>query len=312
MRVALTFLIASLFLLSCQDRDKKGQLLDTPTSGTLKIVADESLRPLIETEIATFNGIYTKANIQAEYLSESDAMDALLNDSVRLAVVTRRLTPEEKKFFKDNQMSVAQVDVAESGIAIIVHKENRDTLINMSQLAGLLQGKINNWQQLGSRKNAGIEIVFDSPKSGLIRHLKDSVAKVQTLPAYCFAVKNNEAVVDHVSKNVNAMGLIGLEWISDRDDSTSNSFLNRVKVMAVAGDSTHFQPFQAYIALKYYPLRRTITLINREARSGLNAGFIAFFASERGQRIVLKMGLVPKTMPLRIVQVNPKPFKIEK
>jgi phosphate transport system substrate-binding protein len=118
-------------------------------------------------------------------------------------------------------------------------------------------------------------------------------------------------VVDYVSKNQNALGLIGLEWVSDRDDSTTNAFLDKIKVVALAGDSTHFQPYQAYLALKYYPLMRTISIINREGRTGLGTGFAAFFASERGQRIVLKAGLVPKTMPLRIIQVNNKPFAIE-
>jgi phosphate transport system substrate-binding protein len=175
-----------------------------------------------------------------------------------------------------------------------------------------MRGEITRWDQIGGNSKAGIEIVFDNPGSGVVRHLKDSIAKVEKLPANCFAVKNNEAVVDYVSKNKNALGVIGVEWISDSDDSTTNTFLSRAKVVGVSGDSIHFQPYQAYMALKHYPLTRTITTINREGRTGLGTGFVAFFASERGQRIVLKAGLVPKTMPLRIVQVNPKPFQIEK
>ena len=111
--------------------------------------------------------------------------------------------------------------------------------------------------------------------------------------------------------NRNALGLIGLEWISDKDDSTSNSFLARIKVMSVAGDSAHFKPYQAYLALKYYPLARKITILSREARWGLGGGFMAFFASERGQRIVLKAGLVPVTMPLRVVEIDRRSFDIE-
>lgn len=117
--------------------------------------------------------------------------------------------------------------------------------------------------------------------------------------------------MDYVSQNENALGLIGLEWISDKDDSTSNSFMKRIRVMSVAGDSTHFKPYQAYLALKYYPLARKVTILSREARSGLGSGFMAFVASERGQRIVLKAGLVPVTMPLRVVEINRRSFDIE-
>jgi phosphate transport system substrate-binding protein len=311
MKALILFIPALLFISACQDRDKQGRVLDTPTSGFIKIAVDESLRPLLEAEISTFEALYTRADIEPSYYPEAEAIDALLKDSVRLAVVTRRFTQEEKDYFKDIKITPTELDVAISAVALIVHRENQDTLINIDQLRALLQGKISSWNELDGKNKAGIEIVFDNPNSGLIRHLKDSIAHVEKLPANTFAAENNEAVIEYVSENKNALGLIGLEWISDKDDSTSNSFLERVRVMSIAGDTTHFKPYQAYLALKYYPLARRITILSREARKGLGTGFMAFVASERGQRIVLKAGLVPVTMPLRVVEVNPTPFEIE-
>lgn len=304
-------LVPLLLITGCKDLDKDGKPLDTPTSGSIKIAVDESLRPLLEAELSTFEALYPRADIEAFYYPEAEAIDALLTDSVRLAVVTRKFTKEEKEYFKKITITPGERDVALSAVALIVHRNNPDTLINMSQLRALLQGDITQWHQLGGKNNAGIEIVFDNPNSGLIRHLKDSVAKVDKLPANTFAVNNNQAVVDYVSENENALGLIGLEWISDKEDSTSNSFLNKIRVMSVAGDSAHFKPYQAYLALKYYPLARRITVLSREARSGLGTGFTAFFASERGQRIVLKAGLVPVTMPLRVVEIDRESWDIE-
>lgn len=310
-KVVVFILPIVLLLAACKDRDRDGNVLDTPTSGFIKIAIDESLRPLIDAEVSTFEGLYTRADIESHYFAEADAIDALLKDSVRLAVVTRKFTASEKEYFKRIKITPTELDIAISAIALIVHRDNPDTLINMDQIRSLLQGTTNTWSELGSKKKAGIEIVFDNPNSGLIRHLKDSVAKVDTLPSNCFAVENNEAVIDFVSQNENALGLIGIEWISDKDDSTSNSFLNRIRVMSVAGDSAHFKPYQAYLALKYYPLSRRITILSREARTGLGNGFMAFVASEGGQRIVLKAGLVPVTMPLRVVQIRQEPFEIE-
>ena len=313
MKRSTVFLIACTVFFACQEKNKYGKVADTPTTGEITIVADESLKPIVEAEVETFNALHKKANIKVIYLPEADAITAMLReDSLKLAVVTRGLTPEERKYLMEkNKVRARQDSMATSGIALIVNRENPDTLLTMDQLKDLLTGKKTTWKQIGGRSNNGIEIVFDNPNSGLIRMLKDSVAKVDSLPKSCFAVSKNEAVVDYVSKNRNALGLIGLEWISDRDDSTTNAFLNKIKVVALAGDSTHFQPYQAYLALKYYPLMRTIITINREGRTGLGTGFSAFFASERGQRIVLKAGLVPKTMPLRIIQANTKPFAIE-
>jgi phosphate transport system substrate-binding protein len=313
MKHAVLFCIPIVLFFSCHEKNKYGKVADTPTTGEITIVADESLKPIVEAEIETFNALHKNANIKVIYLPEAEAITAMLKeDSLKLAVVTRKLTAEERKYLMETSKVKAREDeMAASGIALIVNQANPDTLLTMTNLRDLLTGKISTWKQVGGRSDNGIEIVFDNPNSGLIRHLKDSVANVDSLPKNCFAVNDNQAVVDYVSKNRNALGLIGLEWISDRDDSTSNAFLHQIRVVALAGDSAHFQPYQAYLALKYYPLMRTITTINREGRTGLATGFAAFFASERGQRIVLKAGLVPKTMPLRIVQVNNKPFAIE-
>jgi phosphate transport system substrate-binding protein len=312
LKLAAAAFTVAITLASCQQRDRDGRPLDTTTSGEIKVAIDESLRPLMDAELQTFHALYKRASIEPLYLAVAEAIDALLNDSVRVAVVTRHLTEEERAYFEERRLVPRELDVALSAIALVVHKDNPDTLINTKQLQALLEGKITRWSDLGGKNSAGIEIVFDNPNSGLIRQLKDSIARVDALPANTFAVENNAAVIDYVSQNPNALGLIGLEWISDQHDSLSNSFLKRIKVMAVAGDSAHFKPYQAYLALKYYPLARRITMISREARAGLGTGFVSFVASEKGQRIVLKSGLVPVTMPLRVVQVNRSPFEIDR
>lgn len=303
MKRILGYAAALAMLAGCVEKDKSGRPVDTPTTGKITIVADESLRPIVEAEVETFNALHTRAHIDVLYMSEAEAITAMLKeDTLKMAITTRKLSADERKYLMETtKIRAREEELAVSGIALIVHKDNKDTLLTVDQLRDLMAGKITSWKQLGAKNDNGIEIVFDNPNSGLIRQIKDSVARVDSLPKNCFAVNTNRAVVDYVAKNKNAMGLIGLEWISDRDDTTSNAFLKRVNVVALAGDSTHFQPYQAYLALKYYPLMRTITAINREGRTGLATGFAAFFASERGQRIVLKSGLVPKTMPLRIV-----------
>ena len=104
------------------------------------------------------------------------------------------------------------------------------------------------------------------------------------------------------------MGLIDVSWICDPDDSVSHKFKQAIKVMAITGDSGSYRPYQAYIAQKQYPLLRDAIMVSREARSGLASGFIAYVASDKGQRVVLKLGLVPATMPIRIVEVNHLPL----
>ena len=79
--------------------------------------------------------------------------------------------------------------------------------------------------------------------------------------------------------------------------------LARTDEIAFTEDDEYYKPYQAYIAQKIYPLWREVYVISKEAYTGLGTGLTAFIASERGQRIVLKFGLVPATMPVRLVEL---------
>jgi phosphate transport system substrate-binding protein len=303
------FAIIFIALISCSDKDKKGKVLDTPTTGSITIAVDESLKPLLEAEIQGFEGIYSAAHIKAIYTSEQEAIDGLLKDSVRLAVVTRRLFPYEKHTLDSLQISGAQFAFAKEGIALIVHKDNPDTTIRFEQLTSVLEGKTSRWDQLYPTSKLGdLQLVFDNPKSGIIRYLTDTL-HLKKLPANCFAAATNQAVFDYVAKTKNAIGLIGLSWISDKDDPAANKFLKTIKVVGISTDDEFYKPFKYYILTKKYPLSREVIIISREARSGLGSGFISYAASDKGQRIVLKSGLVPAKAPIRVVSIKKEPLQ---
>jgi phosphate transport system substrate-binding protein len=316
MRSRILYAVVLIALLaSCAERDKRGRLLTTPTSGTIKIAADESLRPIVEAEIAAFEGIYKNAHFEVIYTSEEQAIDSLLKDSVTMVIVSRRLIPEEQKVLDNLKIRGHQSKFATGGVALIVNQQNPDTVMLVDQLRKILTGEIKTWKDLSKTSPPlGMEVVFDQPTSGIIRYLKDSVFSLSSLPPNCFALKSNQAVVEYVAKRREALGVIDLSWISDSDDSTANSFVSSIKVvgLSISADSGYFQPYQAYIAQRKYPLRRDIVIISREYTTGLATGFMRFAAAEKGQRVVLKAGLVPATMPVRIVEVSRKPFEEEK
>jgi len=289
------------------DRGKTSKQDDGTTYGKIQIAVDESLRPLMDAEVDTFEGIYTQASIGVKYLSEAEAIDLLIKDSVRLAVVTRYLTPEEINAFKAQVIEPKQMAVAIEGVALILNKNRPDSLLTPEQVKDLLAGKISTWKQLNNNnKPDSIKIIFDNPTSGILRHLKDTLG-VENLAKNCYAVNNNPAVIDYVSKDKNALGLIGVSWISDQDDSTANQFLSSIRVAGLLQGSEYYKPYQAYIAQKQYPFSRKVIIISREARSGLGSGFLTFVTHDKGQRIVLKAELVPVTMPVRIIEVKQEP-----
>ena len=69
-------------------------------------------------------------------------------------------------------------------------------------------------------------------------------------------------------------------------------------------DGSYYRPQQGFIYDKSYPFVREVYIISRETFAGLGSGFKNWICGEQGQRIVLKSGLVPATMPIRLVQIR--------
>jgi phosphate transport system substrate-binding protein len=76
-----------------------------------------------------------------------------------------------------------------------------------------------------------------------------------------------------------------------------------------ADEDNSYQPFAAWIATGDYPMTRDVYIITSDIHGGLPSGFMNFVGGDRGQRIILKSGMLPATRPLRLVQVNTKPIE---
>ncbi len=284
---------------------------DTPTSGEITISVDESFKPIVETQVNTYEGIYKRADITDNYKSEGEVVKDLLNDSVRVAILSRELTKEEVAVVEAKKRVPRTTKLAIDAVAIIVNRNNPDSLLTVAELESIFKGNTSSWTQLNKNsKLKDITIVFDNNNSGTARYVKDSLLAGKALPKNTFAASSHKDLIDYVEENENALGVIGVNWISDFDDSTVVGFQKRIKVVGVSADpnprttESYYQPFQAYIAQGTYPLRRYLYIINTTGRAGLGTGFASFIAGDKGQRIILKSGLVPATMPVRVVGIQ--------
>lgn len=306
--VVLLFSTFAVLLQSCGGSSTKTE--DTPTSGSATIFVDQTFEPIISQEIAVFEGIYTNAKVKANYVSETRALNALLKDSTRLIVTSRMLTAKETDYFKSKKLFPRISKIATDGIALIINRQNRDSLISVDQLRKLLVGEIDSWSQIGTGSGSGkVKIIFDNQASSTVRYLLDSLCQGKDLSAQVSALSKNEEVINYISKTPNAIGIIGVSWISNRKDSTCMSFLDKIRVMAVSyatkpSPDNSYQPYQAYLATRDYPLCRNIYTITTDPSSGLPTGFASFVSGEKGQRIVLRAGVFPATQPVRVIQVN--------
>ncbi|MDP4185514.1 MAG: substrate-binding domain-containing protein [Bacteroidota bacterium] len=311
-RNSVVLFLGLIFLIfySCQNKGTKTSL-DTPTTGVIKIGVDETFEPIIDSEITVFESIYKSAGIIPAYKPEVDIFNLLVKDSVRMIIASRQLTQKEKEYFESKTIYPKEVKIAVDGIALITNRSNRDTLITTETIRKILTGEIKKWSDIYPNSKLGaIKVIFDNPNSSTVQHLMRTLCKGQTLSSKnVSALKNNLEVANYVSKSPNAIGVIGVNWISNRKDTTCMGFLDKIRVMAVTKEAkatvaNSFQPYQAYLATQQYPLTRDIYIIITDPRVGLTSGFTSFVSSDKGQRIILKSGILPANTPLRVIKVN--------
>lgn len=283
---------------------------DTTAAGVATVVCDDCFSPIIREEANVFEALNSDATIQLKVANEVDAFNLLFKDSIRLIVAARDLTPKEKQALIDMKLVPRSTRIAVDGIALIINKSNKDSLITVEEFRKILSGQIRTWNDLrpGSSKST-IDVVFDNANSSTVRYVQDSITKGKILSKNAYAKQNNQAVLDYVSKTPNALGIIGVNWVSNPDDSTKLTFINKIRVMAVspydvADVDNSYTPVPAYLMLEQYPFFRNIYMIISDPPGYLPSGFMNFVGSDKGQRIILKSGLVPSTRPMRLVNVH--------
>lgn len=303
-------LLLSLIITSSCKKDKGSGELSTPTSGRTKIAVDEVFRPIIEQELMVFQAIYHNARIKAVYLPENELFNLMKDDSVSLIISSRLLNKNEIAYYNSKALFPRNIAIAKNAVAFLVHPSNPDSLLTTEQIRGIMTGKITRWNQVNPASRLGdIGIVFDNRYSSTVRYAIDSICRNDTLTSYVKALETNTQVIDYVSENKNCLGIVGVNWVSDRDDSTQLSFLEKIKVVSVSKEKVasyqdSYQPLQYYVYKDMYPYVQMMYTINAEPRNGLASGFVSFLASDKGQRIILKSGILPAVVPGRGVHIR--------
>lgn len=300
------FIVLLIFLVECKS-GPSNEPTDTLTSGETKIAMDDSYTFLFETLTRVFEDQNPEANIISIIKNETNAIDALLNDSCKVIVLNRELTKKELDIFESKNIFPKSIKFAYDAVALIIHPENPDSTIDVEDLKSLLTGKITKWNQLGKNGDKDVVVVFDKPNSANFRYMKDTLLGGKELQKNCFGVNSNKEVIDYVTKNKYAIGIISAGWITDDYSNAAKAFLKSVRVMGIGHKSSglYYKPYQYYIHDGSYPFSRSVYLVNRQTRMGLGTGFVNFICrADKGQQIVTKSGLIPVYAYIREIKVN--------
>ncbi|HEV2354873.1 MAG TPA: substrate-binding domain-containing protein [Puia sp.] len=283
----------------CGNRNGVNSPQETPTSGTINISVDESYQPVIDSEIKVFESSFPNAHVIPHYKAEAQCLRDLSTDSTRMVLVTRGLTPQEERFYSDSFHVKPTFDVlALDAVAVIVNNHSPDSIFEIKDLVNMLNGTDTKHQP----------VMDGVSETSIVRYAIDSILHGQRLGRNVVAADSSVGVLDYVSKHENAVGFVGVNWVGDQDDPKQLSWRKVVNVAAIrctsCGGPTWVKPYQANIALKRYPLIRSLYFILKENFSGVGNNFVNFLRYERGQLIFRRAYLWPAQMNFDVQQID--------
>lgn len=287
-KTLLFFLGLLLFFFSCK---KKERVVDNPVQGEITISTDESFKSVAEALTDRYMALYPNTKINLEIKKEDLGYLDLLDNKVRVIVMSRELSQKEKDAYKSKiDMDMVPARFAADAVVFIVPKSSTRTSISLNEIK----------EELNSDNK---RIVFDGTNSS---NLNFVAQKLNTTPDKLkFSIINgNKNVVEQLNSHPDKIGVISLNTISRPYDKESEELRNSVKLLSVTEGNKTLEPTIANIRNMSYPFTRVLYFLTNEPYFGLGNGLIRFSCMQLGQIVVSKEGLQPYNIFERQVQMR--------
>ena len=260
---------------------------NTALSGTFKVIGSNTVLPISSVWAENFMKANPKVNISVSGPGSGVGITAFIDGTTDICQSSRPITQAEIDKAKANGRTSNEIVVAYDGLAIVVNPANPVKELTMTQLAGIYQGKITNWKEVGGNDGAIVAIARDS-NSGTHVFFKEHIVKMADKKAEYGApvlfLPSTEAGVTEAAKNPNAIFYAGLGYIK-----------KDIKVLGVKKDtaSPAVQPSIATVHDKTYPVSRPLFFYTNGTPTGAVKAFIDYSLSKSGQAFVEQLGFVP-------------------
>ncbi|MDZ7696078.1 MAG: PstS family phosphate ABC transporter substrate-binding protein [Deltaproteobacteria bacterium] len=207
-----------------------------------------------------------------------NGMKALIDGSTDIADSSRFIKPKEVKLAVEKGVYPVPFAVAYDCIVPVLHPSNSIVNITMAQLKDIYMGKIKNWKAIGGPDRPVVVISRDT-SSGTYEVWHEKVMKKERVFPGALLQASNGAVSQAVAKNKNAIGYIGLGYLSKDVKALS---VDRI----VGSEATTLNGT--------YPISRPLFMFTPGWPKGDVANFINFVINpEKGQKYVKEAGYVP-------------------
>lgn len=275
--------------ISCKKAKKV--VVDDPQQGSITIAADESFQSVSEALTQRYMALNPKTKINLVIKKEDLAFLDLLDNKVRVIVMSRELSAEEKKAYKNKiDMDLLPAKFAADAVVFVVSKNSSRQSVSLRELESELNSNAKN-------------VIFDGTNSSNLNFVAQKLNKKPSELNFSI-INGNKNILDEISKHPEKIGAISLNTISRPFDRESQELKNSVKILPVIDQQKSLTPDIANIRNMSYPFTRILYFITNEAYYGLGNGLIRFSCQQLGQIVVKKEGLQPYYIFKREVQMR--------
>ena len=275
------------------------------TKGSIVIECDEAILPVMQRQADDFQRSYPEARIILRPVGGRVATVDFINDSVKVIALSRSLNLEEREALTSSGAEYRDYHVALDAVAVILYRQPPMGQFRIGQLDSIFSGVTTRWPVRNGRSNP-IMIALNGINSSTNEIFRSTILQGKPFAEWASYSESSSEVIEFVSKNQDAIGIVGLSWLKGTGE--------RVSVAAVGDplwqpDSTqpvgHFySPAQANVYRHYYRVTTPVFMYNREILRTVGLGFIAYVTSLPGQKVFQENGLVPATMPVRLIETT--------
>lgn len=276
--------LSVLTVLSCSKKDSNTSY----NKGELTLYTDESFKSVSEALADGYMINYPESKIKVETKKEDFGFLDLLQNKAKLIVMSRELSPEEIKTYKEQvELDYTPAKFAADAVVFVVPKNSEKTQINLDEISAGLQSDDKNF-------------IFDGTNSSNLNFVAQKLKK-QPKDLKFSVIPGSENLIKELNKFPNKIGVIGLNTFSRPYDKNSQELRDLVKILPVTSKGITYSADSEGLRTMKYPFTRVLYFLANESGFNIASGFIRYSCTQLGQLVVQKEGLQPYNLYKREV-----------
>ncbi|MEG2139221.1 MAG: phosphate ABC transporter substrate-binding protein [Bilophila sp.] len=244
----------------------------------LVINGSTTVLPIVQKVAESYMAAHPGVDIALSGGGSGNGMKALIDGLATIAMSSRDIKSSETELAVKKGIKPVRIPVAVDALVPVVHPQNPVSSLSLQQFKDIYAGRITNWKELGGA-DANIVVISRDTSSGTYETWESLVMKSEKVMPKALLQASNGAVVQIVAKNRNALGYVGIGYMTPTIKGLHIGDLVATPESALS---------------RQWPLARELYLFTNGQPTGVAGAFVKYLLDPaKGQKAVREAGFVP-------------------